>query len=57
MNNKTLKIGLIGFGRHTERSMFPNIIANNNTQIVAIADINPERIELAKSKLSNIASF
>ena len=57
MNNKTLKIGLIGFGRHTERSMFPNIIANNNTQIVAIADINPERIELAKSKLSNIAYF
>lgn len=57
MNSKILKIGLIGFGRHTERSMFPNIVANNNTQIVAVADIDSNRINLAKSKLGNIAYF
>lgn len=57
MNSKIVRIGLIGFGRHTERSMLPNILANNNTQIVAIADNNPDRINLAKSKLGNIDYF
>ena len=52
-----INVGLIGFGRHTERSMFCNIIANNYTRIVAVADIDKQRLELAGRKLLGVNLF
>lgn len=55
--NKFVKIGLIGYGRHMDHSMFPNIISNEATEVVSVADISAERIELIKHKIPGIKTY
>ncbi|MCT7715469.1 MAG: Gfo/Idh/MocA family oxidoreductase [Lactobacillus iners] len=55
--NKFVKIGLVGYGRHMDHSMFPNIISNENTEVVSVADISQDRLDLISHKIRGIKTY
>ncbi|CAH0417520.1 Inositol 2-dehydrogenase/D-chiro-inositol 3-dehydrogenase [Periweissella fabaria] len=57
MTNKLVKVGLIGFGRHVDHSMLPNMLANENTVIISLADLSEERREAAEHRFVGIKTY
>lgn len=57
MTKKNVKVALIGYGRHMGHSMLPNLVASEDSTIVAVCDSDEERVNLLKNKIPGVKGF